>query len=212
MTNAATNSSLALRAIAVATLLLAACGGPSWQELTSHEGGFRVLMRGDPLVEKQELETPIGRITGHWYSTAHEDSVFGVGYADYPVDFVRNVPQRELFTTLRESWVKRISGKVQGGDTDINLESHPGMEYIASGTFNGKNAYLRGRLYLVGNRVFQVVVFGSKESLPLSDVNKFMNSFKLSPVRGMDSINIDLGEDKKPPAPEAPPPAQPPAK
>jgi hypothetical protein len=204
MTNVATNSSPALLAIAVAALLLAACGGPSWQELTSPEGGFRVLMRGDPLVEKQDLQTPIGKITGHWYSTTHQDSVFGVGYADYPVEFVRNMPQRELFTTLRETWVKRISGKLQGGGTDISLESHPSMEYIASGTFNGKDAYLRGRLYLVGNRIFQVVVFGNKESLPLSDVNKFVSSFKLSPVRGVDSINLDVGQDKKPPLPEGP--------
>lgn len=194
--------------LALVASLLAACGGPSWQELKAPEGGFRILMRADPLVERREVETPIGKITGHWYSTEQRNSVFGVGYADYPVQFVSNAPPRELFTLARESWLKRIDGKLQGDGTEIRLDGHPGMEFIASGKFNGRDAYLRGRLYLVGNRLFQVVVFGDKATLPLSDINQFMGSFKLTPTHGVNTVNIDVGPGKPPPS-DKKPPAQP---
>jgi len=199
--------------IAVIAPLLGACDGPSWKEVQSPEGGFRILMRGDPLVEKQDLETPIGKIAGQWYSTELQDSVFGVGYADYPAELVRNVPHRELFTTVRSSWLSRIDGKLQGDGTAIGLEGNPGMEYIAAGKFNGRDAYLRGRIYLVGNRLFQVVVFGDKHTLPLSDINKFVDSFKLTRSHSVNTLNIDVGKDKKPPPWDKQlPPSQPPSK
>ena len=37
---------------------------------------------------------------------------------------------------------------------------------------------MRGRLYLVDNRLYQLIVFGNKETIPASDINQFMGSFK----------------------------------
>lgn len=185
--------------LAAFALLLAACGGPSWQELKAPDGGFRVLMRGDPQVEKRDLDTPIGKITGHWYSTERNDAVFGVGYADYPADFVQNAPPRQIFTIVREGWLKRIDGTLQGDMTDIRAEGHPGIEFMASGKFNGRDAYLKGRFYLVGNRLYQVVAFGDKDKVSRSDIDQFMGSFKLTARHAVNSLNIDMTGDRMPP-------------
>lgn len=201
-----------LLSIVVVASLLAACGGPSWQEIKAPEGGFRINMRSDPLVEKHDLQTPIGKVTGYWYSTEQQGSVFGVGYADYPAEFVSNAPPQKVLAIVRESWLKRIDGKLQGDGTELRLEGNPGMEFIATGKFKGRDAYLRGRLYLVGNRLFQVVVLGDKETIPLSDINQFMGSFKLTPVQGVNTIDIDMGGRRKPPSWDKKPPAQPPGK
>jgi hypothetical protein len=175
---------------AVATLV-AACG-PSWQEVSTPDGGFRILMRGDPRIEKRDVDTPIGKITGNWYATELQESVFGVGYSDYPTQIVSGMAPQEMFTTVRESWVKRINGKLQGDGTDIRLEkAHPGMEFIARGQLKGHDVYLRGRLYLVGNRLYQVIVFGRRDTLPLSDVNTYLDSFKLVPQHDVATVGVD---------------------
>src|SRR5262245_16864847 len=57
-----------LWSIAVLGWLLAACSRPSWQQIVIPEGGFSINMRGSPVVEKNDLDLPIGRVTGHWYS------------------------------------------------------------------------------------------------------------------------------------------------
>lgn len=177
--------------LAAVAALVAACG-PPWQEVTTPDGGFRILMRGDPRVEKRDLDTPIGPVTGNWYATELKESVFGVGYSDFPAQIVGSMAPQRMFMTVRESWVKRINGRLQGDGTDIKLDKvHPGMEFIARGQLKGHDVYLRGRLYLVGNRLYQVIVFGRKDTLPLSDINKFLTSFDLVQQRDVSTIKID---------------------
>jgi hypothetical protein len=130
-----------------------------------------------------------------------KDAAFGVGYADYPVEVVRASDPRKLFTTVRESWVKRIDGTLQGDGTDIKLENkYPGMEIIAWGKLDGRDAYLRGRFYLVDDRLYQVIVFGNKSRMPVSDINQFLASFKLMPRNETTTVTIDSGAGKKPAA------------
>jgi hypothetical protein len=185
--------------LAAATLLLAACGGP-WQELRAPDGGFRVEMRGDARVEKHEIETPIGKITGHWYSLEQNDAVFGVGYADWPAAFVQNAPPRQIFTIIRQGWLQRIAGTLRGDSVDIKLDGNLGMEFAASGKLNGRDAYLKGRLYLVDNRLYQVVAFGDEGKVSQSDVDRFMGSFKLIPRAPVNTLNLDIVGDRPPPA------------
>src|SRR5262245_1809118 len=182
-----------LLSIAAVASLLGACSKPAWQEIAVPEAGFRISMRGNPVVEKHDLDLPIGKVTGHWYSTELKGSVFGVGYADYPKEVVSNASPQKMLAIVRESWIKRIHGKQQGDGLQFKLEGHPGMEFIATGKFQGRDAYLRGRLYLVGARLFQVVVFGDKQTIPLSDINQFMDSFKLTPMQGVNTIDLNFG-------------------
>jgi hypothetical protein len=43
---------------------------------------------------------------------------------------------------------------------------------------DGKKIF-RGRVYLVGQRLYQVVIFGPKELASSKDAEKFLNSFEL---------------------------------
>jgi hypothetical protein len=193
-----------LRAIArlLPMLLLAAvasgCDRSQWQEQSIRDGGFRVLMRPQPHYEKRQLDTPVGAITAHLYTMELSDSVFGVGYSDYPEQMLRMMAPRRMFMDVRDGWMKRIDGRLQGEGKDIRLEgTYPGMEIVASGTVNGREAYLRGRFYLVGNRLYQIVVFGNRDSIPLADVNRFLSSFKLIPPREVSDVTIQPAPDKK---------------
>src|SRR5262249_45363935 len=150
---------------------------PEWRDLTIPDGGFRIQVRGEPRVEKNDLPTPLGVIHTEWYSVEARDGVFGVGYADYPEAALRQSGARTLFTTVRESWLKRIDGKLIGEGTDVTLEKkHPGIDFSAAGKLDGRDAYLRGRFYLVGNRMYQIIAFGNRSAMPISEINQFMGS------------------------------------
>lgn len=184
--------------LAAAALLVAGCGGPSWQEQNIQAGGFRIMMRGDVHYDKNVLDTPVGKIEAHMYSMELKDSVFGVGYSDYPEQMVQSMAPRRLFMAVRDTWVRRINGRLQGDGADIRLEGkHPGMEIVAWGKVKDRDAYLKGRFYLVGNRLYQVVVFGNQDSMPLADINRFMESFKLIPQREVGRIDIAPTPDTK---------------
>ena len=184
--------------LACVVFLATACGDPAWHEVAGTDGGFRVLMRGDPRVEQRNLDTPMGKIAGSWYSLEQKDSVFGVGYADYPAQVVQATPPRKMFTIVRDGWLKRIAGTLEGDGTDINLDNKwIGMEFTARGKLEGRDAWMRGRFYLVDNRLYQLIVFGNKESIPTSDINKFMGSLKVAQPRETATIKIDPAPEVK---------------
>lgn len=176
---------------------LAACGRPSWQEQTIQDGGFRVLMRGEVRYDMRAIETPAGPIHAHMYYMELKDSVFGVGYSDYPPQMVQSMTPRRLFMAVRDTWVRRIEGRLEGEGIDIQLDKqHPGMEVVAWGKVKGRDAYLKGRFYLVGDRLYQIVIFGNRDSMPLADINHFLASFKLVPQREVGSITVTPGPVK----------------
>ena len=175
----------------------AACGDPSWREIASPDGGFRIRMHGDPRVEQRNVETPVGRITGHLYTLEEKDSVFGVGFADYPLPILQATPAEQMFAGVRDSWVRRIEGQLDGKAGDIRLDGKwLGMEFAARGKLEGRDAWMRGRLYLVDNRLYQLIVFGNKETIPVSDINRFMGSFKVAQPRDTTNLTIESAPEK----------------
>jgi len=187
-----------LLTLAVVAAIVAGCGDSSWREIAAADGGFRILMRGEPQVEVRNLDTPIGKIAGNWYSLEGKDSVFGVGYADYPVQVVQATPPQTMFTIVREGWLKRIEGRLEGDATDIKLDDKwSGMEFTARGKLEGRDAWMRGRFYLVDNRLYQLVVFGNKEAIPTTDIRKFMGSFKVAKPNDVATVKIDAAPERK---------------
>ena len=192
------NGKSAMRWIALVFLLLAAaCSDPSWREVASSDGGFRIRMHGDPRVEQRSVDTPAGKITGHLYSLEGKDSVYAVGFADYPRQILQASHPASMFSGVRDSWLKRIDGQLEGKTTDIRLDGKwHGMEFAARGRLAGRDAWMRGRLYLVDNRLYQLIVFGSRETIPLSDINQFMGSFKVAQPRDTTTLTIDATPEK----------------
>jgi len=194
----ARRSNRPLAPLLVMLLLFAACGDPAWREVAAPDGGFRVRLHGDPRVEQRNVDTPAGKITGHWYSLDGKDSVFGVGFADYPREILQAVPPRNMFSNVRDGWLRRIDGQLDGNATDIKLDGQwLGMEFTARGRLDGRDAWMRGRLYLVDNRLYQLIVFGNKQTIPASDINQFMASFKVAKPRDTTTLRIDAAPEKK---------------
>jgi hypothetical protein len=170
------------RRLLLATLCataLPACTRSEWQEMPIREGGFSVLMRSQPNYARQQLDTPAGKVPAHLYSSPRGDSYFAVGYSDYPLAQIVGGSPEALFASVRDTWVKRIEGRLVGSSPLRLAKQYPGIEFSAEGTVKGAATFLDARLYLVDQRLYQVIAMGRKGEVQQGVVNRFLNSFKL---------------------------------
>jgi hypothetical protein len=177
---------------------LAACGGDSeWRTLTASGAGFSVLMRGEPHYTKQAIDTPAGRMIAHLYSSDRPESYYAVGYADYPLALVVGSPPEQVFGGVRDTWVKRVGGRLVASDNTLKLDGkYPGVGFTAEGRMQDAETFVQARLFLVDQRLYQLVAMGRKAEVPQGTVNRFLNSFRLVPIEGVDSVKIDAGKGK----------------
>jgi len=165
--------------LALLAVVLAACTRGEWQTLEVSEGGFSVLMRPQPTFLKMPVDTPAGRTMAHLYSSDRPDAYFAVGYTDYPVAAVLGVPPDELFAGIRDTWIRRINGRLlMSGPVRLNRQ-YPGLEFTGEGRVKDADTFLHARVYLVDQRLYQVVAMGRKGEISQGVINRFLASFKL---------------------------------
>ena len=152
--------------LAVLLLPLSGCNKLSFKEFSSPEGKFSVLMPGNPDKKTQSVEglTVVG------YGVEVRNGAFAVFYADIP-------PGRPF----------NLSGGIKGAvapyggsvlsEKDYTFEGATGKEFEADA--KNPKGYLSGRMFVINNRWYQVVAMGGNARLSNSDVQTFLNSFKL---------------------------------
>ena len=149
---------------------------PAWAEFSSPEGGFKLLMPGDPVKQTLTLESPAGKIV-HNVFTAAKGGVFClVDYADLPKAAADTADAKTFFDQVRDELLKVFQGKL-GGETAITLDGHPGREIKI--IISGQEA--KARLYAVNQRFYQLVIMKAARADKASkDIdNLFFDSFKL---------------------------------
>jgi hypothetical protein len=178
--------------ILVATVLVACTrAGSDWRELAVHDGGFSILMRGQPQYVRQTLDTPAGRMEAHLYSSDRPDAYFAVGYSDYPLALVVGGSPQELFAGVRDTWLRRLEGRLLSSDDRITAGTYPGYVFSAEGKTQGADAFLDARLYLVEQRLYQIVAISRKHAVSQGVVNRYLDSFKLIDAAQVGSIRIE---------------------
>lgn len=159
--------------------LLGGCGGAGggqWQQFGASEGGFTVSMPGQPVKRQEALTTAVGPLQSWSYSVAPAQGVaYGVDYADYPSAVVQRYPPDAVLNSARDALVAKVNGRLRD-ERAISLGGYPGRELqldVATGGF------VRARLYLVGQRQYQVVAVIPNDKAGSQDASRFLNSFKL---------------------------------
>jgi hypothetical protein len=159
---------LRLRKVSLLIALLAfACSLElDWRELKSTEGGFAALMPAKPRYEARVLGGA-PTVTMHLWSARAANSVFGVGYADYPA-----VDAATLDST-RDALAKNIGGRVLE-ERPLVQNGFSGREFVAE---SGATR-LRARLLVSGTRLYQLAVLGEPNAVAAADVDLFLSSFQ----------------------------------
>jgi hypothetical protein len=179
--------------IVFAACVLVACsrGDSEWKALAVHEAGFSILMRDQPQYMRQTLDTPAGKMEAHLYASDRPDAYFAVGYSDYPLALVLGGSPQELFADVRDTWVRRLEGRLVSSDDRIRIGNYPGYAFSVVGKAKGADAILDARLYLVDQRLYQIVAISRRNEVAQGVVNRYLDSFKLIDEARVGSIRVE---------------------
>ncbi len=160
---------------------LAACNrAPQPRELKSEAGRFSVLTPA-PLEEMvQSLQTQGDKIDHHIFSGQLGDTGYFVSYWDYPPGLIQPDKLEKMLEASRDGSVAKVSGRLIR-DNKLTLMGNPGLEMvIETGSQTGPEARrLQGRLFIVGDRMYQIMVVAPKDEKSRPETEAFLQSLKL---------------------------------
>jgi hypothetical protein len=150
-------------------------GSQSFREFTSEEGKFKVEMPGSP---SRETVSAHG-LTMISFQVEEKDGAYGVAYADIPMlGAASSALITRALDSARDNMVSKVNGKFTG-ESRISLDGkYPGREIRAD--IPEKNGLIQGRLYLVKDRVYMVMVVGLPGWVNSANAKRFLDSLELT--------------------------------
>jgi Leucine-rich repeat (LRR) protein len=178
----------------------------SWTDFTSAEGGFSATFPGTP--KQSTSKDAVGTPTHSFIvETNFGKEAYGVVFAD-----IGPVPQllaSEKFLETAASAAGTVKSK-----RPITLDGHPGLEVELEASHTGSTMLIRNRMYIVKERLFQVMVTRTKDRGDSADYKKFLDSFKLTGAYAAGAPANQVENEKPPegkPPEKEPPKDKPPA-
>lgn len=166
-----------LAALALALAASAGCQKPM-TEYKNTEYKFKAMFPGTPKVDTQTA--PVG-VSFKMFSTEARNGAYMIGVADMPIG--ENEPAHQTQARLDGAQAGAI-GNVGGSlkaSREVTLDGkYPGREFSAAIT-KPMTGQVRARIYLVGKRLYQVMVVGTDSYTTSSQANQFLDSFGLLP-------------------------------
>src|SRR5215831_16889603 len=150
-----------------------------WKEFSSTAGRFKVTLPGDRSETSKTLESSLGKIKCHTFTSWTPFASFIVSYSELPVILTEPGQVKEFLDHMHEGEVKASQGKLLSM-TEIELDGYPGREFIVE----LPDSMFRMRYYLVGSRFYQIAVRTintaevARSMVEMTD--EFFASFKLS--------------------------------
>jgi hypothetical protein len=166
---------------ATAALLAGCFNTLDWREFNSEEGHYTVALPGKVNHEKRVLTTPVGNVTMQMDSTSAGDALFGVGYSEYPPNYLTRANTEQMIDQVRDALVKNIGARTFSEAPLIREDVH-GRSVHAEGRGGDKVLALDAHLMFAGGRFYQVVVVGSAGPGRISKdaLDTYFNSFRIT--------------------------------
>lgn len=150
-----------------------------WQEFSSSEGGFSVLMPGRPTKKIETANTMFGPIDTSVFSLIRKDSIYAVMYCEYPATLVQaSTPDAILNNVLNSI---KASGKTLS-ESIISLNGYPGreLELELEPEESDVLVTMKIRMFMIDSKMCRLIAVTPKGSANSEDVMKFLDSFELS--------------------------------
>ena len=164
---------------ALAALALAASAGcqKPMAEYTNSEFKFKAMFPGTP---KEQSQSAAG-ILFRMFATEEKNGAFMVGVGDMPIGENESAETtRVRLDGAQAGAIANVGGSLKASK-DVQLDGkYPGREFSASIT-KPTTGQVRARVYLVGKRMYQVMVVGTDAFATSDRANQFMDSLKLIP-------------------------------
>src|SRR6266545_891768 len=145
--------------LAVAVLALAAAGLTAQDDKKyEKEGKFTAKFPNTPA---QQTKTA-GGLTLRVFIVEDQKAKGGymITYSDLPPDVLKAPKPEQVLESSEKGLVENFKAKItKSGAVKLGAKQHPAREVVAE----REEFHLRGKIVLVGNRLYQVYVYGAKD-------------------------------------------------
>jgi hypothetical protein len=174
---------LFLANLLLAALLLAGCGSSSkWKEFRSKVGNFSVKAPVALEEQPQSSDLSIGKASAHTYLAESDGILYAVAYTEFRQEIIDAGDPEEMLSNARDTMITSLSGELVL-ETRKSLGNFPGRELVVDTIMpDYKYGVMKARIYLVNNRLYQVMALVDKMNADTSAITRFLDSFKLIDV------------------------------
>lgn len=169
----------ALSIFLILAFCLASCSGPALKEFKSEAGRFSVMTPVELQEEAKTLETEAGKIDLHLFAAQEDNIAYVIAYSDYPPENAPPDYAEKMLDGARNGAVGNTLGKLVS-ETKISLSGYPGRELLIETRGEDRPpSIIKGRLFMVKNRLYQVTVVAPWGKAGDKIIDDFLQSFKL---------------------------------
>jgi hypothetical protein len=128
----------------------------------------------------QSIDTELGAIEVHFFMAEATDRAYMVGYSDYPQEFIDQNDPQMMLDGARDGATGNINGNLVSEIRILLDDQYPGREIVVTAMLDeDQEGTLKAHMFLVGNRLYQVMVIAPSGELSMQEMDDFINSFKL---------------------------------
>jgi hypothetical protein len=133
-----------------------------WIRFSPTGSGFEIMIPSEP-TEKVETRA---NYTTHMYSSTKGRTVFLISYSDYTT-----IPEKALEAN-RDDFNKQMQATLLSS-RNVELDGKTGLEF----TSEISAANVKSRIFLIGNRLYQIAALVFKDTQDDKNVDRFFQSF-----------------------------------
>ncbi len=150
-----------------------------WRDFAPPGGRFHVSMPGTPELQPATMRNLPAGTQVYSLELSRQDVAFSISYADVPLNEWNAQPLQMRFDNALAGLQAKLPGSQVVSQQRIAVDHHPGREYHLTVPFKG---ILVARVYFVRNRLFVLIVAGSRIQPDSEVVSKFLDSFHPDPL------------------------------
>jgi hypothetical protein len=163
----------------ILSVLLAATGRADPAVVEDADGHFAATFPAAVSRSNQIIDMDAGQVILCRTYAAQGAEFFTVIYCDYPEGYVASTGAAAIYKDMAKDAADKAKGTIRS-QGDCKLGDVAGLEVLIDGP--NRVSVERMRLYVVGDRLFQVTFTGRPNSEAGKDAQGFLDSFRLLPV------------------------------
>jgi hypothetical protein len=166
----------------------------AWKEFVSQEGGFSVRMPAEPKLNRQEVDTAMGKLPISFYTATTGTGGYMAGYTDFPKYSEEPQFVGAVLDGARDNVLASDSNRKMLSEKEVTIEGFPAREWLIADNL----LLIRAETFLARGRLYQIlfvaplnVAFNNgRASVNAADrtvfyeetCKRFFGSFKLLPA------------------------------